>query len=511
MKTFYSQSFWLCFLLLFAFGAQAQPAQSGYKAKEKNWSQQVATQRAVRQQSKALTQPRPFVTKSQEERTKARLQTAFAQRDRSSERVLAHFQSSADSLFYQPGRSMSYLWEENSWALLVRSSLEYDTKGRLILQRDTMLDNSVSITSMVYDAFDERIGYYLYAGADTIFGLRSLIERNAANQITALIEEFFFFGEGWEPDFRLLNEYDAQGRLSMATFAFWDEGAWENFDRELYIYQGNVLVQETWQYPDEGAWVNYYRGVYTLNASNQWSSLTEFDWNDVDSAWEEDFRVINLVWQNWEAQELASGISQIFEEGNWENLERYTATYSPTLYVELFEAWEGTAWVNDYRYSEFGDAIGNPTRYLDEEWGGSAWVIIDDIRFVYTFDANNNVARLIIQAAAEFDENGNVIGEPVNVLRFDYFDYQTFTSLHQSLRPVALTAYPNPARDHVRLDGDWTQPFGGQLFDATGRPVRTYADLLPGQSLDTRGLPAGVYHLHLHNATQQASQRILKQ
>lgn len=300
MKTFYSRGLWLCFLLLFTFGARAQSAQPHLKVKEKQWSQRMAQQRAARQQQKASDQQTSLPVKDPSARTKARLEAAFAQRGLSSARVLAHFQSNADSLFYQPGRSLSYLWEETTWELLFRSGLTYDTKGRLILQRDTAVDNSVSITSFVYDAFDEQVGFYMYVGADTLFGLRSLIERNAANQITSVIEEFFFFGDGWVPDFRTLNEYDAEGRPSLTTFAIWDEDEeeWFDYDRELYIYQGTVLVQETWQLFDEEEWLNYYRGVYTLNALNQWSSLTEFAWNGEDSAWEEDLRYINMVWQN---------------------------------------------------------------------------------------------------------------------------------------------------------------------------------------------------------------------
>ena len=68
------------------------------------------------------------------------------------------------------------------------------------------------------------------------------------------------------------------------------------------------------------------------------------------------------------------------------------------LLVEIiWQEWDGTAWVDSYKYSYSYDEINNNlTEYLFQSWNGSAWVNLS--RRSYTYDGNNNLTEEIGQS-----------------------------------------------------------------------------------------------------------------
>ncbi len=61
----------------------------------------------------------------------------------------------------------------------------------------------------------------------------------------------------------------------------------------------------------------------------------------------------------------------------------------------LFKTWNGSAWVDSFKISFTYDGINNQTEELKQYWDGSVWVNYFKISF--TYDGNNNVTEELIQ------------------------------------------------------------------------------------------------------------------
>ena len=81
-----------------------------------------------------------------------------------------------------------------------------------------------------------------------------------------------------------------------------------------------------------------------------------------------------------------------------------------------------------------------------------------------------------------------------------------YAGVHEQNTSERLGLYPNPASDHVRVEGVWSMKAEMLLIDATGRSVmdRSYA---VGKDIDVSAIPNGAYHLLMldHDRTLRAS------
>jgi hypothetical protein len=102
-------------------------------------------------------------------------------------------------------------------------------------------------------------------------------------------------------------------------------------------------------------------------------------------------------------------------------------------------------------------------------------------------------ATVLYYRLRQLDENGTVTYTPVRVVR-----------LTKAGAVAQLQAYPNPAREavHVKLLGSASSaPL--ELYDATGRLVRTLPAPSPETTLPLAGLPAGLYVLRCGTLSQR--------
>jgi hypothetical protein len=102
-------------------------------------------------------------------------------------------------------------------------------------------------------------------------------------------------------------------------------------------------------------------------------------------------------------------------------------------------------------------------------------------------------ATVLYYRLRQLDENGTVTYTPVRVVR-----------LAKAGAVAQLQAYPNPAREavHVKLLGSASSaPL--ELYDATGRLVRTLPAPSPETTLPLAGLPAGLYVLRCGTLSQR--------
>jgi len=83
-------------------------------------------------------------------------------------------------------------------------------------------------------------------------------------------------------------------------------------------------------------------------------------------------------------------LTDAWQTNAWVNDERWSATYDANgnTLTELLELWQAQIWVNDWRETYTYDANGNRLTSFFEVWQTNAWV--NSSRRTYTYDANGN-------------------------------------------------------------------------------------------------------------------------
>jgi hypothetical protein len=66
------------------------------------------------------------------------------------------------------------------------------------------------------------------------------------------------------------------------------------------------------------------------------------------------------------------------------------------LIEELWQSWDGSNWVNDFRETYTYDGNSNLIETIEQDWDGANW--INEWKGTYTYDINNNMIELIEQS-----------------------------------------------------------------------------------------------------------------
>ena len=104
----------------------------------------------------------------------------------------------------------------------------------------------------------------------------------------------------------------------------------------------------------------------------------------------------------------------------------------------VYKQWDGTAWLNSWRYVFERDQNGKPDVMLLEYWDGGGWVNSD--KTVYSYDVNGALAEMVqtnwVTGAWVNTWRSsyvvNVAGDPVQELRAEWVDEGWSNSLRYS-------------------------------------------------------------------------------
>ncbi len=107
---------------------------------------------------------------------------------------------------------------------------------------------------------------------------------------------------------------------------------------------------------------------------------------------------------------------QSWGDSGWSNAAYVTYTYDENNNkIEYrFQTWEDSIWVNVALSTYMYDENRNITEELIYVWNGSDWMLNNytlSVRFLYTYDVNNNIIEMNIQ-----DLDGSVIVRMVNYI-----------------------------------------------------------------------------------------------
>ena len=390
----------------------------------------------------------------------------------------------------RPGRAVRYTWDTGSQAWSTTAVVEtyiYDSRANLV--QEVFADSATAqLTS------------------------RSLYTYNAQNRNTEELHQQWQNG-AWVNASRYVATYDAQDNPTERLEQQWQNGAWATTQGNQYLntYTNNVLTELISKRWVNGVFENKNRGVFTV-VNGQWTGLVQQTWQA--GTWENESRIINIVWFDWATQKPASYGEQTWQ-GTWGDDMRYTLTYAPNgTVVEVVEELLGASWALASRVTDTFDNFGNKLGVRFESWSGTAWNLEYEERNLLAYTAANDVRRRISQRFGNSGSTGFENRERVH--------YSNFLSITLGTAPAALAAqtqlYPNPTTGTATLVLAGLKQPGGVRVDV----LNTLGQLLlqrtawPGaglvsETLDLRGLPAGVYSVRLHTPEGTVVKRLVKE
>jgi len=110
--------------------------------------------------------------------------------------------------------------------------------------------------------------------------------------------------------------------------------------------------------------------------------------------------------------------SDIFNSKETRTLVNKTILDSGFLLIEvLYQDWDGSYWVNNYKHTYTYDVNNNMIEWLWQWWDGSNWV--NSSKLTYTYDTNNNV---IGQLEQDWD-GSNWVNNSKTTYTYDGKDY----------------------------------------------------------------------------------------
>ena len=361
--------------------------------------------------------------------------------------------------------------DTDAWLPAQRRSLTTDAEG-----------NRVSTTEL----WDEDAGAYF-------IWFRSTETLDGQGRVLTLISESGLFGP-LAPGLKYTFTYNSDGTTASRFHESYNRntGEFENAGLREWTYDSNGEeirdLELDWD-DASGDWVNDHRTVteYEPSSSNPTSvTETEHDWDLATGAWMNDERAVTTVEgseiteteQEWDA-------SANNGQGDWANLDQSITTLSddgPVLIVS--QEWDDgqSVWVNEDQSTVEYDDRGLPVWNLFEIWDGAAWMNENLLTMTY--------GEFETPTAAETDgiASGYELG----------------------------TSYPNPFSESTTIRFTLPEPahVSLEVFDMLGRRVQTLVatTLSTGDhavTLDARNLPGGLYFLRFGTERFRASRSVL--
>ena len=248
--------------------------------------------------------------------------------------------------------------------------------------------------------------------------------------------------------------YNNQGQLIEKRLDF----AGGDFDKTVYTYQNNLLVNTLYSYANGfGGWDPYERWTF------------EYDNNGL----------------------IQSSNGEVFEDGAWA-LSGY----------ETYEYYEDG---NVYKYSSF-NAAGRELKRRELEYESR------NVADTYIPSTPEEEAPDVYANTKLYDLEHYYAVDVDLVLQYVcdyYYEYDNFSGI-TNVPAVKLSVYPNPATRMVTIEGQDGDCIV-RLFDLNGRMVKMQRVEGTSYSMDLSGIAAGNYIIRVDGATPRASQLVVTQ
>ncbi len=346
----------------------------------------------------------------------------------------------------------------------------YDNGGRLI--QNLFYDNMPSLAT-----YEESVTYTLNAEGHVLSALSefldfgddilypSLLTENEYNDLGQLIlSEEFYYDETWLPLGRIEYTYDAEGRISSATYSDYDEfdDSYELFSVSNYSYEDNGgYTYETYYYFGSDEPTSGFQTVVTRNSDGILEGVIENELDTETQSW----TLVKSQIPSFDTQgNVIQMISNVIEDDN-----------TGMQVIELIEYQYNYDYTFDQALLPFNDATALTPDVFDMLQPQNL-----PIQFERRF-LTPQTEQLIYIADRQVLFYNEV--EIVNVPEVDNNQF---------------SAYPNPANDVVYLSFKNAGQVQLELYDMAGQRVQT-ALIANNGWVSTANLPNGIY---LYKATQ---------
>lgn len=370
----------------------------------------------------------------------------------------------------------SYNTSTSLWDRGFIQYFEYDVNGNITLQVDSQLNPA----SYSYSKKESR-------------------NYNGNNQVTAITSKRWnIYINDWFNSRRYQYTYDTAGNSTLLLQENYDStaAAWKSYERYIYIYHGDNLVDTTLdEYWVSNSWKSYRRYINTYDANgNKITELAE-NYNNGTMAWDKNYkteytydannRVLTKTNSNWNA-----GTS------SWDPDSRETNTYNAagkrTSYIT--EDWNtGTSsWQGEYKYTYTYNGNNWLTNFERQNWNTNLLVWGNSIRTAYTYDNAGYQTYYLSESW-----NTNTLAWENSYEQFYY--YEASISGIEGLEKERLMVFPNPTNSPVVfVNADKNIAY--EVYDMQGRLI-TQGKLQPGTNSVILNEAKGNYILKAGNSS----------
>ncbi len=318
------------------------------------------------------------------------------------------------------------------------------------------------------------------------------------NQLTALLQSWN--GSAWENINLTTNIYDADHNRTSRTIQNWDGTMWVNANRQLFTYDDhhNVLTRTTGTWLGT-EWSNGVRTMYTYNDDHLLVLQEVQHWSGVDYV--TDQRVLYVYTSEGD---LDTSLTQSWETDHWVNLSRniyeYDANHNRTSYLNQM-AFGDSTWLDVQRFTFTFDPDNIITGQLYEAFIGGEW--INQYRFLVENDARQNRITEVFQIWED---------EWVNQDSFHYY-YTLATGISTNFDPANFNIYPNPATTTLNINQAADQLSNGSfiVFSQNGiKMMKGDLDHSAITAIDVDNLVSGIYFVVISNGNKNSMHPFIK-
>jgi len=289
------------------------------------------------------------------------------------------------------------VWNGSAWENYIRWLYTYDSAGNFV----------------------QEVRQY-WSGSAWVNQARWTMEYDENGYNTTELRQYWV-SNMWANDFMWFYSYDSTGLWIGELIQTWQGTNWANYSRWTYTYNGNgdflEELQETWngsmfvnlrrytstysvfldRYASDhwngSMWVPDYRIDYTHDGNGNFLTETRQDWNG--SGWDNSWKYTNTydlndndiswLYEVWVSGWLLSDLDSLYYDVNnsrigwlhkyydagWINSWKGDFSYYPNgdWMEDIWYDWNGSAWVNDWRYYPVWKGTGTAQMYpVQDKW-----------------------------------------------------------------------------------------------------------------------------------------------
>lgn len=390
--------------------------------------------------------------------------------------------------FWKPGKMIESRWDTviSAWVFNDSVIYSYNTNGDVTLELYYNSYGPLFQTIYTYNVnakLTQRL-VQTWTGVSWDNNSRETYQYDANNNMTQRLTQNWNSGtSSWDNSFQSFYTYDANNNQTQYISQTWNGNSWDNSWKEDDLYNMNnqliQMISQNWN-STTSSWENSWKEDLTYNGSGVLISATDYMWNG--ASWDNDVKIINIVWYQWTG-DLNTSL--------WQSL--------------LLQGWINNTWQDAYRYTTTYDAQGNITDFLSEEWQTSTWVIDYQAKDIYTYDTNNNIIQDIYQNWVPW------LMTVRNDRRYDYSNYNLYSSVDDILDYGTINIYPNPSSNgQFKISGLKPAVYDLEVYNLFGESIfETTVNYK--QEFFTLNVPNGIYFLRFKSGKVVISGRAVMQ